>query len=416
MTNIGIVGAGVAGLQLGLFLRQHGIQATIYTEKSATEQLGSRLPALVARVGHTRDRESQLGVNYWDQADTEIPRIHVSVGGEHPLAFIGNVTRPSIVVDMRIFFSRLLEEFAARGGQVVVAEMGLVDVERVSANHDLMVVATGRGGLSELFPRIPEHSPFTSPQRIICAGLFRGVSYPKPFGASLSIVPGHGELIEFPIYSFEPRVTGLLFEAIPGGVFEILSKLRYEDDPRRFERTMLKLLHQHAPAIYARIDLRRFGLTRPLDLLQGGITPGVRRGYARLGSDTWALALGDAHLINDPITGQGANTASKMAWMLGEAIRDGATFDEAFCKRMEQIAWDYAAPIVAWSNTMVQPPAPHQVELLVAAAQHQPVADTFANFFEYPHRAWEILSRPEHTTDFLRQYGWQGMPHMQQAA
>ena len=174
------------------------------------------------------------------------------------MAFIGNVTRPSIVVDMRIYFSRLLEEFAARGGQVVVAEMGIADVERVSANHDLMVVATGRGGLSGLFPRIPEHSPFTSPQRIICAGLFRGVSYPQPLGATLSFAPGQGEIIEFPIYSFEPRVTGLLFEAIPGGAFEVLTKLRYEDDPRVFERTMLKLLQQYAPAIYARADTNRF--------------------------------------------------------------------------------------------------------------------------------------------------------------
>ena len=33
MKNIGIVGAGVAGLQLGLFLRQHGIPATIYTDR-----------------------------------------------------------------------------------------------------------------------------------------------------------------------------------------------------------------------------------------------------------------------------------------------------------------------------------------------------------------------------------------------
>jgi 2-polyprenyl-6-methoxyphenol hydroxylase-like FAD-dependent oxidoreductase len=74
MANIGIVGAGIAGLHLGLFLRQHGIPATIYTEKSATDQLGSRLPGLVARVGHTRDREIQLGVNYWDQANNEIPR------------------------------------------------------------------------------------------------------------------------------------------------------------------------------------------------------------------------------------------------------------------------------------------------------------------------------------------------------
>jgi hypothetical protein len=317
---------------------------------------------------------------------------------------------------MRIYFSRLLEEFAARGGQVVVGEMGIADVERVSANHDLMVVATGRGGLSGLFPRIPEHSPLSAPARIICTGLFRGISYRKPVSGSYTIAPGQGEIFELPLYSFEPRVTGLLFEAIPGGALEVLTKLRYEDDPREFERTVLKLLSEHAPAIYARVERSRFGLTRPLDLLQGGITPTVRRGYARLGSNKWALALGDAHVINDPLTGQGANTASKMAWMLGEAIRDGATFDEAFCKRMEQQAWAYAGPIAAWTNAMLQPPQPHMIEMMVAAAQHQPVADTFAGFFEQPHQAWEILSRPEHTADFLRQYGWQGMPQMQQAA
>jgi flavin-dependent dehydrogenase len=211
-------------------------------------------------------------------------------------------------------------------------------------------------------------------------------------------------------------VTGLLFEAVPGGALEVLTSMRYDHDPRHFERTMLDLLHQYAPATYARIDPSRFNLTRPLDLLQGGVTPTVRHGYAQLRSGKWALALGDAHLINDPLTGQGANTASKMAWMLGEAIRDGATFDQAFCTRMEQATWEYAAPIVAWSNAMIQAPSQHQIELLVAASQIQPVADTFANFFEMPHRAWELLSRPEHTADFLRQYGWQGMPQMEPVA
>ncbi len=31
--RIGIIGAGTAGLQLGLFLRQHGIETTIYTDR-----------------------------------------------------------------------------------------------------------------------------------------------------------------------------------------------------------------------------------------------------------------------------------------------------------------------------------------------------------------------------------------------
>jgi len=35
MTHIGIIGAGVAGLQLGLLLQQRGITTTIYAERSA---------------------------------------------------------------------------------------------------------------------------------------------------------------------------------------------------------------------------------------------------------------------------------------------------------------------------------------------------------------------------------------------
>jgi 2-polyprenyl-6-methoxyphenol hydroxylase-like FAD-dependent oxidoreductase len=38
MTSIGIVGSGIAGLHLGLFLRQHGISATIYADRTPDEQ------------------------------------------------------------------------------------------------------------------------------------------------------------------------------------------------------------------------------------------------------------------------------------------------------------------------------------------------------------------------------------------
>ena len=37
MKNIGIVGSGIAGLQLGLFLQQHGMDATLYSDKSPDE-------------------------------------------------------------------------------------------------------------------------------------------------------------------------------------------------------------------------------------------------------------------------------------------------------------------------------------------------------------------------------------------
>lgn len=414
MSNIGIVGAGVAGLNLGLFLRQHDIPVTIYTERTPVQQFGSRLPALVARAGHTRERERKLGVNFWDNGNNEFALVNFHVPGDQPLAFQGHLAQSMIAVDMRIYFGRLLEEFAARGGRVVVGELQVGDVSRLSVEHDLLVVSTGRAGLTDLFPRIDEHSPFTQPQRLITTGIFRGVSHTNPISASFTLVPEQGEIFEFPIYSFEPNVTGLGFEAIPGGVFEPLVGMRYEDDPAHFNATILNLLRTYAPAVAERIDPDRFGLTRPLDLLQGGVTPTVRRGYAQLGNGKYALALGDVHVVNDPITGQGANKASYTAWMLGEAIRDGATFDEAFCKRMDERIWAYTGPITTWSNIMLQPPQPHLFDLIVAAAQHQPIADAFARFFEQPLNS-EVMFTPERTAAFLQEHGWQGMPEVEMA-
>ena len=48
MKNIGIVGSGIAGLHLGLFLQKHGVDATIYSDRSPDQIRAGRLPNLVA--------------------------------------------------------------------------------------------------------------------------------------------------------------------------------------------------------------------------------------------------------------------------------------------------------------------------------------------------------------------------------
>jgi hypothetical protein len=415
MTHFGIVGAGVAGLHLGLHLRKYGIETTLYAEKMPGELFGSRIPALVARMSHTRERERQLKINYWDGGNNEFSHVNFHIGGDQPFAFAGNLPQAFIAVDMRIYLGRLQEDFVARGGHVVIGTVEANDLERLSDNHDLLVVASGRGGLSSFFPRIAEHSPFDQPQRWIATGIFRGIE-PRMFTASVTFVPGHGEIFEFPIYSFEPNIIGLVMEAVPGGAFEACVKLRYEDDPAAFNAAVLSLLREHAPHIYARIDPDKFGLTRPLDLMQGGVTPGVRCGYTQLASGKYALAIGDAHVLTDPIAGQGANTASWMAALIGEAISGSAVFDEHFCREIERRVLEYAGPVAKWSNAMLQPPEPQVIKMMVAAAHLQPIADMFALFFEQPVLAWQITSSQESTSAFLRQHGWQGMPSLEQPA
>ena len=405
MKNIGIVGAGIAGLHLGLYLRLHGVPTTVYTDKTPQQMEASRLLNAVARFDHTRQREREMGVDHWNYPDFDTCCAHLNILGDPPLRFCGRLVRPASFVDMRIYLATLLRDFQERGGWVVIGSMQAGDVADLAEEHDLVVVSSGQGHLADMFPLIPERSPYTHPQRLLCAGLYRGIDYPDPLGVSFNIAPGNGEVFQAPFHSFEGRVSSILFEAIPGGALEGITRMRYEDDPAGFEATVLDLLRDYAPDIYGRIDRDCFGLTRPLDLLQGAITPYVRRGYTRLSNGRHAVAIGDVHILNDPIVGQGANLASHSAWVLGEAIVHSRDFDESFCRKVEERIWEYAGPVTQWSNAFLQPPSPHALDLMTAAAQDQAVADAFVEGFNRPRRMWQALSTPDGTARFLRRYG-----------
>ena len=59
--------------------------------------------------------------------------------------------------------------------------------------------------------------------------------------------------------------------------------------------------------------------------------------FPRAGGEV--LAVGDAHIVNDPVLGQGANLASRCAWMLGEAllgIRDQVVIATKLLHRLDE--------------------------------------------------------------------------------
>ena len=63
--NIGIVGAGIAGLHLALYLQKHGVDATIITDRAPEDYRNGRLLNTVAHHHVTIAREDYLGVNHW---------------------------------------------------------------------------------------------------------------------------------------------------------------------------------------------------------------------------------------------------------------------------------------------------------------------------------------------------------------
>ncbi|MGH9277523.1 MAG: styrene monooxygenase/indole monooxygenase family protein [Acidimicrobiales bacterium] len=399
MGRISIAGAGISGLTLALRLQQHGVETTLFTDRSPDQLRASRLVNLVARFEPTLARERELGVNHWEFPDFGMTCAHVCVVGT-PIAFRGDLAQPARFVDFRIYLARLLEDYADRGGHVVVAGEPVMELIRRATAYDLAVVAGGResGGL---FPRDATRSPYDTPQRVLCAGTFRGIAFPEPLGLSFNISPGAGEVFQSPMFSFDGPVSGVLFEGVPGGPFEPLVRMRYEDDPAAFEAAVLGLVRAHAPAIFERVDPAEFGLTRPVDLLQGAITPTVRRAWARLDGGTHAIAIGDAWVVNDPLTGQGANLGSHTAWVLADAIVGEPVYDELFCRQVEAHMWEMAGAVTEWSNAFLRPPAPHVVELLSAATADQGVADAFIGGFADPDAMWRRVATPERAAAFL---------------
>ena len=175
---------------------------------------------------------------------------------------------------------------------------------------------------------------------------------------------------------------------------------RIENLVARFAPTAL--IAEHAPRLAARIDAARFAPLGPRDGLRGAVTPTVRRGSAPLADGRLALAIGDAWIANDPITGQGANLASQCAWVTADALASVDRIDPSFADALENELWSHAGPVTAWTNAFLRPPPPHVLDLLAAAAANQRVADAFANGFADPATFARMLSTPESCATFVK--------------
>lgn len=393
--HIGIIGAGVAGLHLGLLLRQHGVDATIITDRTPEQIAGLRLLNTVAHHYITLDRERSLGVYHWPVEDYGYSHHHHFFNTPQPLAFSGAFTAMSRGVDYRIYLPRLMDDFTARGGKIEYRAIAADELPKLAARFDLIAVGTGRGPFGQLFEPVAEHSPFTRPQRALCVGLYTGVRATTPAGVAISVSPGHGELIDIPMLSFSGKVDALLMENVPGGDLEELARLRYDDNPKLFRATLLAKLEKHHPGVYARIDTARFDLQRPQDLLQGGVVPTVRRTVADLGDGKCAIAVGDAHSVVDPVMGQGANIASFSAFVLGEEIVKANVLDRLFCERVDRRREERVLGAQRWTNTMIAPPSEDLLGLIGAMSQNQALADEFTENFNYPERQWARIASPQ---------------------
>ena len=147
---------------------------------------------------------------------------------------------------------------------------------------------------------------------------------------------------------------------------------------------MLDLMRRYFPWEYERF--KDAELTDSQATLSGGYTPVVREPVGRLPSGGLVLGMADVVVANDPITGQGSNTASKCAASYADSIvaRGDQPFDQDWMTETFETFWEYAQHTTNWTNALLRPPPEHVLTLFRAAAEIPAIRTRFVNGFDDP--------------------------------
>lgn len=328
--------------------------------------------------------------------------------GVQALAFTMALDEPAQSVDQRIKFAAWLELLAERGGRVEYRTLDPAGLRELAERHELTVVAAGRGELAEVFARDRPRSPYDRPQRTL-AGLYaHGVGSPDPAAeprARMHAIPGAGELYLQPALTLSGPCSILLWGAVPGGPLDC-----FADRPAPGEQLdrIRAVLREFLPW-----EAELWGAAEPTDpgaALYGALTPTVRQPVARLGGGAGgecpALGIGDTLVVNDPLTGQGANSAARAAAHYLTAIveRGEAPFTADWMRQTFELFWQrHARHTVDFTRAMLELPE-HLHAVFAAAAEHEQVARRLANTYAEPsdYAAW--LATPELTAAYLASF------------
>ena len=410
MPDIGIVGGGVSALHLGISLVSSGKGATIYSPETAAQIASGRMMNTVAHMPDTIERERALGIDFWDEHSVRTCRVrHYSllVDEGQAVDFSGELGGDERCIDYRVYLPRMMEEFERRGGKIEHRQIGPADLDTLYEEHPLLAIASGKKdiGFADFFPVIDELSPHATPPRVLCVGLYNGVRDRDPVGVTVGISPGHGELVVLPMETADGPLMALLFENRPDGALADLPERDYRSDPAAFNSRILEALREHYPTIYAHVDHDTFGLHSAHNLLQGSFRPVTRESWTEVRDGCYAVAIGDLRCTQDPLTGQGANLASRGACALAEQILDSdGVFDRAFCEAYEQRVRYLVAGTVGFNNAMLDP-APHTQAFLGAMAANPALCSDFSSRFAAPHTIWfDILKDSETYNAYLAQF------------
>jgi 2-polyprenyl-6-methoxyphenol hydroxylase-like FAD-dependent oxidoreductase len=383
--KIAIVGAGQAGMVLAFGLLNEGYEVTVFERRPADEIERGPIFSTAMVFDRQLDVERKLGLQEWEGKAPVCNGMHATLrlpSNEIVLQIQGGLDETCQGVDARLKASTWLRLFERQGGRVVHQAIGRLQLEEMADAFDLVVVSSGKGGVGDVFERDAERSLFEAPPRRLGAVILKGVHEWEeiPYTAlKFQYFIAIGEFFAIPFYSHSGPCRAVVFEAPPGSPMDIWGEV---DNADAALATALRLLRDFSPQDWPNYCNAK--LVDERSWLRGAITPTVRKAVGRLRSGKAVMAMGDMAVLNDPISGTGANDAVRQADRMTRAIleRGDLPFTEDWMREVfDGYYHERGRHTMDFTRQMTGPMTEPFWKVLQGAAQSPGVAHTFTNMF-----------------------------------
>ncbi len=351
-----VIGAGQTGVTAALGLLDAGFDVTLYSDRDQ-RSLRDDVPATgtALEFGETQQAESALGLDTYTGRAPRHTGLSVRIAGperEELIQFDGHFDGyAGVAVDTRLKADERLTAFLERGGRFVVEQVTPDKLDAIAATADLTLVATGRGGLSDLFAIDRTRTPYDAPQRSLLTVTVTGIGHDESVFAhrsraggahsGFSIFAEQGEGWWGPYLHKDVGPSwAFLGWARPGSEWE--SRFAAADSAESAHRIVQDLYRDFIDWDLPEVLETRVITEDPHSWLKGAVRPVVRSGVGRTAGGHVVASLGDTSVAYDPIAGQGAQSGLIQAQRLvaAAAVHEGP-FDE------DWIGAQYAAFLAA---------------------------------------------------------------------
>ena len=411
--KVAIIGAGLAGTTAGLGLVKAGFDVTIYSDRDRSS-LRNDVPPTGTAVyfGKSLEYDAEIIEDLYDTGNSTgmSVRIFSGVGEARTpvLEFDAPFKYRAQAVDTRLRSDDRLARFLARGGKFEVRSVTPEDLDAIAADADLTLIATGKGGLSSLFPADRDRTVYAEPQRHLLLATFRGpdradhqFAYRSSDGARhnwFNIHTDFGETFFGPYLHKDLGATrAFIGFAKPGSPW--IDLFKSVTDTQSARDVVVNLFETYFPEDAALIEQLEPLHEDPHSWFLGAVTPTVRRAVVATKNGHPVAALGDAAISFDPLGGQGAQNAVVQTALLIRALKEHngkITLD--WLQEQFNEHWDHrgeAATEVTRLFLGDAKYATHGELLFPAAAVNANIGSAFVGLLSEPQPLLDIQSREQ---------------------